>query len=239
MGKESVIFTRRDTGQGDLRVLQDLPMNGNRTHFLPGERCFLKIYPGLINHETTMNTGEVLERKNGLSEEHTEYLVFHESDHAKTEYPPVKILEASWEGKDCGEFRNSGSTFSLSEKKSGILRVRYATTFDRYCISAQAHTLILFQVFAKSETSYTTIDYTEETDSDLRQVTLNVRDACTGEDVEGANVYLNDKFAGVSRVDGTLPLGLIRRGTYSLRITKEGYADSDSDNIRNDSFTVE
>jgi hypothetical protein len=54
----------------------------------------------------------------------------------------------------------------------------------------------------------------------------------------GATIYLNGTNKGYSDSNGRLVISGLYAGTYTLKITKTGYQDTDDDDLENDSITV-
>jgi len=68
---------------------------------------------------------------------------------------------------------------------------------------------------------------------------LEAIDYCSDGTVEGVAVTLNGNYMGLTDSNGIISLGNLTPGvTYRLKLVKEGYQDSDLDNLNNDSFTI-
>ena len=69
-------------------------------------------------------------------------------------------------------------------------------------------------------------------------VTIQAKDFCTDLPIEGATVYLNAVAKGLTNVNGKLVVGMLSPGPYSVKIQASGFMPTDSDQLKNDSFTI-
>jgi hypothetical protein len=69
--------------------------------------------------------------------------------------------------------------------------------------------------------------------------TLNISNYYSSAVIEGVRVVVDDVWVGNSDADGNVAIPKISRGSHSVKVTKEGYLDSDLDDIENSSFVVE
>ena len=74
-------------------------------------------------------------------------------------------------------------------------------------------------------------------DNSPRTITLRVIEFSSEAPQENAKIYINNTYRGKTDSYGELDVNLVP-GTYALRITKEGFLDSDEDDISNDEFVV-
>jgi len=75
--------------------------------------------------------------------------------------------------------------------------------------------------------------------SEYRSVVINVKDYTTEVNILDAEVYIDDIFQGKTGSDGILQLHNIQVGDHNLRLVKEGYLNSEEDDLSNSTFTVE
>lgn len=69
---------------------------------------------------------------------------------------------------------------------------------------------------------------------------ISVLDFCTDEALSNVAIYIDDEYIGLTNEDGIKSLGYLTAGqSYSLKMTKVGYQDSDIDALNNDSFTAQ
>ena len=69
-------------------------------------------------------------------------------------------------------------------------------------------------------------------------VTIQAKDFCTDLPIEGATVYLNQVAKGQTDINGKLVVGMLNPGPYSVKIQASGFMPTDSDKLKNDSFTI-
>jgi hypothetical protein len=82
------------------------------------------------------------------------------------------------------------------------------------------------------------IVFTVTEPSPSARVIVTVQDYGTDEVIEGASVYTDDVYRGLSDEDGIVDCGIHSSGTHTLKITAPDYTDSDEDELSNDSFTI-
>jgi len=71
-----------------------------------------------------------------------------------------------------------------------------------------------------------------------RDITISISDFVDGEDVDGALVYLDGSLAGTTDSNGEVSITGVTVGGHTIKVTKAGYIDSDSDAICNDFIMV-
>ena len=81
-------------------------------------------------------------------------------------------------------------------------------------------------------------DQTKDEQSRPSIVTIQAKDFCTDLPIEGATVYLNAVAKGVTDINGKLVVGMLSPGPYSVKIQASGFMPTDSDQLKNDSFTI-
>ena len=81
-------------------------------------------------------------------------------------------------------------------------------------------------------------DQTKDEQSKPSIVTIQAKDFCTDLPIEGAMVYLNQVAKGLTDINGKLVVGMLSPGPYSVKIQASGFMPSDSDQLKNDSFTI-
>ena len=77
--------------------------------------------------------------------------------------------------------------------------------------------------------------------SDVSQpsiVTVQTKSFCTDLPVDGAAVYVGNKFIGSSDINGKVFVGLLPSGSYGIKCQATGYLPTDGDDLNNDSFTI-
>ena len=81
-------------------------------------------------------------------------------------------------------------------------------------------------------------DQTKDEQSRPSIVTIQAKDFCTDLPIEGATVYLNAVAKGLTDINGKLVVGMLSPGPYSVKIQASGFMPTDSDQLKNDSFTI-
>ena len=81
-------------------------------------------------------------------------------------------------------------------------------------------------------------DQTKDEQSRPSIVTVQAKDFCTDLPINGATVYLNSVAKGVTDINGKLVVGMLSPGPYSVKIQASGFMPTDSDQLKNDSFTI-
>lgn len=241
MSEKSFVFTSADSGADSYVFKLESAENNGRTIFAPGERARLKLYPGGRNPEITVTAGTSRLHSAKISQQVTEYIAFRDSDAGKTSFYVEKLISAVWEGTGTGRPSVYGTVIQLPDSTTGILKLSYETSYDLADVTSNKPTYILVSAKAEGLEGDFVLDFTEGylTDVYNRDVVMTVKDACTREVLPDATVYVNEVYAGKTDSMGILRLGSMKTDTYSLKIVKEGYLDTDKDNIRNDWFTVE
>jgi len=103
--------------------------------------------------------------------------------------------------------------------------------------------IINFKESINYPTGYNAVTiYGQETpeSEDLVPYEISVLDFCSDEAIANVQIYLNGSYIGVTDSTGIKSLGYLTPGTsYTLKMTKTGYQNSDVDALNNDSFTVQ
>jgi hypothetical protein len=241
MSDRTITFTSAGSGLANFKFVLESAENSGRTVFAPGDRARLKLYPGGRNPELRPTSGTAKVIMSGITEEVTEFIAFRDSADAKTDYYIDKLISAVWEGTGSGRPKIYGSRLVLPESTTGVMKVTYETSCDIVDVTGSRATYILVTASSDGLEGDFLLDFTNGFTTEIysRDVVMTVRDACTKETLPDAAVYINGRYTGKSDSEGVLRLGSLKKGTYSLKITKSGYQSTDQDNIRNDWFTVE
>ena len=64
-----------------------------------------------------------------------------------------------------------------------------------------------------------------------RDVTINVSDYTGGAVIEGVTVYIDDVSQGTTDANGNITCSDVEVGVHTLKMTKTGYQDSDTDDL--------
>lgn len=241
MSDRTITFTSADSGLANFKFVLEAAENSGRTVFAPGERARLKLYPGGRSPELRPTSGTAKLFMSGITEEVTEFIAFRDSAEAKTDYYIDTLVSAVWEGTGSGRPKIYGSRLILPKNTTGVMKITYKTSCDIVDVTGTRAAYILVTAVSDELEGDFLLDFTDGYTTEVysRDVVMTVRDACTKETLADAVVYVNGRYAGKSDSAGVLRLGSLKKGTYSLKITKDGYQSTDKDNIRNDWFVVE
>jgi hypothetical protein len=117
--------------------------------------------------------------------------------------------------------------------------IGYKKTWSWYVPAAGGdHYFYLIENNALVYSHMITIDIDSYTTTSPVDVVVVVREYTTDALVEGAAVYINGAYRGLTDVNGRINIGSRSIGRYTIKITKSGYVDSDLDDLENDSFIV-
>lgn len=223
-----------------FRFVLDPAENSDRTVFAPLSSVRLKLYPGGWKPQLTVSSGSVSVFGEGYRQSVTEFIVFKSSDTAYLTFPLAELERAEWTGRGDGRPVINGRSVFLPSAQTGVMKVEYVTTYDLVDVTSPDAVYVLISADKDGLSGLYTVDFTDGYDTGVytRTVILTVKDACTRNTVAGAYVYINGKFAGKSDSDGRARLGSMKAGTYSLKVVKDGYRNTDEDGVCNDYFTV-
>jgi len=230
-----VTFTQ-NVESGNLLLELDEEKNNGLTRFPPGQNAYLRLFPAGANPQILCNMGSVEFSAKNLPLEVEEDILVVNSDSAATKYPVSEIVSVEWLGKHWGNgtVRVDGSRITFTKKVTGVLRVSYRTYYDELVASCDREGTQLIVAQKETGAAYINVSWVEK----KKEVVLVVKDACTRAFIEGAKVYVDGKFVGLTDSSGRINLGKVPVGKHSLRVVKEGYQPTDEDNIKNDYFIV-
>lgn len=241
----TVTFSKESDSVG-FELELDEEKNEGKSTFTPGDEVYIKVYPGghNPNYNSTMGNITVIatNKYETIPSEGFEYLVFARDKEQNVSHIIKDITDLRW----CGYIPNTPPIFgetkiSFSEEVSCVMKLVYRTTYDSWKLSGvNVPCRVLVEAIKESEDRYgsMTIDFTEDEESESEdRIYLTVRDACTQQAISGATVEIN---GGTYTTDanGRVDLGLMKKGTYPVKITAENYQDSDKDRIGNDELVI-
>lgn len=119
--------------------------------------------------------------------------------------------------------------------------VWYFTRRSRYRVAVRENwNRSTYYVWGKPEGCdnmvYLSISVSEQGTDD---VVLNVSNWASGVDVSGVDVEIDGVWVGQSDSNGNISVAGLALGDHTVKLTKDGYLQSDLDDIENSSFTVE
>lgn len=213
----------------------DSEKNRGQTTFPPGEFAYVRCFPALLKPMLRVNIGTARIEAEGLPLSMEDEITFARSKSASLRYPYYSDFKWEWVGREGPPPKvTAEGVISLSEEFSGILKVKYQTLYDRIEVHCSKEASVLLEAIREDRYGHITLRWKPET----RKVYLTVRDACTRTIIPGVYVWVDNKYIGTTDLQGRIYLGELKVGTHSLKMSKYGYQNSDSDTIANDSFTV-
>jgi hypothetical protein len=123
----------------------------------------------------------------------------------------------------------------------GIADITYKVKTRLYGLEGGKEKVILGFQNRAGGTATTTITFEQE-DVAYKNVVITVKDFCSGDILSGVAVTLNDDplLSGITNASGEVEFPNLRKNqNYSIKMTRDGYMDSDKDELQNDSFTIE
>lgn len=123
----------------------------------------------------------------------------------------------------------------------GIADITYKVKTRLYGLEGGKEKVILGFQNRAGGTATTTITF-EQDDAAYKNVVITVKDFCSGDTLSGVAVTLNNDplLTGTTNASGEVEFQNLRKNqNYSIKMTKDGYMDSDKDELQNDSFTIE
>jgi hypothetical protein len=150
---------------------------------------------------------------------------------------------------------------SASVKCFAVIEATYSVSFDKYSFSASEPGTSVLTAISNScggspRNASVSVNFEEEGSSssccccsscccstssaiNTTSVTLVYKDFVTGAVLEGVSVSMDGKSAGTTDASGKVTIQGVTVGvTHTLRATKDGYLNTDSDSLSNDSFVV-
>lgn len=259
MANQSIEITLQDAVTDeeniDLRLELNSDDNQGRTAFYDSDTVFLRFHSSSTKaYSVTASIGFASKSAPNIGFSHTENITFSNSNEASLSYLPKIILSNQWVGKSLGNVSFIGKTARIPNKGTGVLKVSYNSAYDliqhsigrifepvKAIISAEQGNAV-----ASCEIDYQPRNAVSINSSGQSTVqigsktpyTLLVMDYSTGQEVQGAAVYLNGCYMGFTDSKGKIYLGELSPGTYYLFVQRDGYFPTRDDGLNNDQFTV-
>lgn len=238
----------------ELSIEHDEILNNGASIFQLGDQIFYRVYPAGV-HSFFLSMGGMISTITSTKiEEKTEEITFDGSDKANLSYPLGGTFSYKWIGgalqtesphNKCiplvtAEFE--GETLTAKESVFGILEVTYQYTYASVkFIPANSGKQIILACRTCDEEEVCASIVEEIEDSAFDDVTLTINDACeTSLGIPGAQVEVNGELIdGTTNASGQIHIGLLAKGTHTIKITAPGYISSDQDSLSNDEIIVE
>ncbi len=244
-----------ETIENNLEINAD--DNQGKTSFYDSDTVKIRFYTSSnSSYSVHSSIGTARKSYRNIRFSYTEDIVFTDALSASLTYKPSNVISTQWLGKSLGSADIQGNTITLKSKGSGILRITYYASYDLIEFSIpRVYSDTNALVYADQQGTVASININitprysvtnpenqsaddTQSESEPVQYTLTVLDYTTNEPVPGAAVYLNGVCIGQTAADGSIYLGKLLSGAYTLFMSKAGYFNSNEDGLNNDSFTV-
>lgn len=238
----------------EVSIEYDDILNGGVTTFQVGSQIFYRVFP-VGNYAFYLSNGGMASIVSPKKlDEMSEEIVFSGDKEVNLTCPLDSSFTYDWVGSALeAESPHSkcipkiiatvGSTIlTVKEPIYGIIKVTYKYSYASIKFipmhSGKQIVLVCKYCEGKEVCAYMIEDIEDQFFDD---VTLTISDACeSGLKVEGAQVEVNGELIElVSGVDGKIHVGLLAKGTHSIKVTAPGYVSSDEDGLSNDEIIVE
>lgn len=237
-----------------ISIEHDDILNQGSSEFQVGNQIFYRVYPSGTHSFFLSFGGTITTVTPKKIEEKVEEITFSGSNKANLAYPLGGTFSYKWIGsalqtesphskcnpKVIAEFDTE--TLTVSESVYGILEVTYEYTYASVCfMPALPGKQFVLVCRGCDEEEACDFIIEEIEDQAFDDVTLIISDACESDlKVPGAQVEVNGELIEtVSGEDGKIHVGLLAKGTHSIKITAPGYTSSDEDTLSNDEIIVE
>lgn len=220
----------------------------SKTTFAPGETAYLRLISSSDAAYTLLSSAGSLSRAaSRVPYAEEENLFFSQEKTARLRHLPRGGVSWQWLGHSAGTPLFAGRSVSINSPAVAVLNCQYETLGDRFRLrvsAAQMEGHSDFEVNAVAvqgdQSASCRVRFSvEEGGGEPQPVDLQVRDFCSGEDVEEVEVFLDGAFIGKTSASGRIYLGMLIPGSvHQLKMVRAGYVDSDLDVLHNDSFTV-
>lgn len=220
--------------------------NEGETSFTEGDSVYLQVITDASSY-ACVTTGKSLSKtQTGIIKEVTESVTFRLSNSATLAKAPSSIVSYAWIGKNPGvnPVFDKGK-ITLPKAVVGILEVVYETTGDRWVLSHNDVEKVAVVAYTDSAVASLEVDFgslsassSSASGASIGPFNLQVKNFCDDSIIEGARVYIDGADKGLTDVNGVIYIGIIAKGSHTLKVTKTGFIDSENDSLNNDSFEV-
>lgn len=255
MSTTNLITTFIDTDSsldqaGSIQLALDTTMNNDTTEFAIGSNVFVRVHNAGDNNDVfKVNTGIVTKIATNIPLVITnESVNFINTNIAYLDYIPNGVVNWAWVGISGGNPVFNGKKITLGNSINvGVLRCSYVTLFDRlmvYYNGVDEATVLLVGIRGSASSSLSVPFVAESVTGTTKDVTINIKDYCSGEIVPYANITVSGlnypAATKIANANGRAIFeNLVVGRQYDLKVTASGYRDSDLDSLDNAHFTVE
>jgi len=227
---------------GGSNVKLDVDEVEDYSGYFPG-KVFNVFYSGCTAVSVVSDVGQITKLEGNVPEEKEETLQFVYEKTKSLDFHPIGTVEEIYSSMD-HSFSMDGRVVSFPVPVFGIVKVRYTTSADKYgfdftaseklCLNDKPPAaLIVFQCSDQRSTKTVSNWYCNR-----KTITARIVDACTGDPVPNANITVDGVDKGQADESGLITLHDMVEGDHNIKITADGYVDSDADTLANDTFTV-
>lgn len=229
----------------------------DKSSFIPGEAAYLRLFsmpdtPYYLH--SSAGSLSVVAREVPYPQE--ENIVFSWEAERDLSFVPDSSVDWKWMGRSAGNPLFAGTKITLPEievedgapeqKPVGVLNCKYTVMGDRLKLFVPASAMSGFESIEVNvvavqgqNVASLTVAYSTGLYGEPVPVDLSVSDFCSNEHVWDVMVFIDGEYMGKTNANGTIYLGMMAPGSiHQLKMTREGYIDSDLDVLHNDSFTV-
>ena len=239
----------------EVSLEHDDILNGGVSEFEVGGQIFYRAFPATKYTCYLSFGGTISIISTEKLEELAEDIVFSGSKEAQLSYPLDSSFTYDWIGSVLNaEIPHSKSTprviaevgstlLTVKDAIYGILKVTYKYSYAsiKFLPMHPGKQIVLVCRICDSGEEACAFIVEDIEDQAFDDVTLTISDACNSElKVAGAQVEVNGELIeAISDSDGKIHVGLLAKGTHSIKVIAPGYIDSNADNLSNDEIIVE
>lgn len=199
------------------------------------------------------NASFIVERSSGIGSivgENIYYPIeeevqFIHTNEASLSHIPVSGVTWDWVGISGGTPLFNNEKVTVPNEVTAVLKCIYSTKGSRLSLMSSAVGTVLVVVTQgtgdDAQRASLSVAFAASTTDPAIPVAyeLEVKDFCNDDILSGVEVYLNGSYKGLTDANGIINLGLLFPGTtHTLKMVRDGYENSDEDNLNNDSFVV-
>ena len=221
--------------------------NEGATTFVVGSKAYLRFLSSSRDSYTikvSSGTGQVENTKIPYPVSNDE-VAFVNAKTGSLSYLPSGEVSWEWKGNSAGTPLFNGREVTLSSASVAMLNCDYDCSGDRLSIrDDEVGSVIVVVIQGENQASITVNFESDPEDPDDPDPTpeayeLEVKDYCSDGILAGVTVYFDGVDIGQTNASGIIALGGLRPGSsHTLKMAKDGYMNSESDKLNNDSFTV-
>ena len=239
----------------DVSLEHDDALNGGASAFEVGSQIFYRAYPADNYSCHVSNGGTIFVVCPEKVDTITEKITFNGSNKASLPHPVFGSFSYNWLGNAIKANTHEKVTPNISAQVgSDKITVDYPVYGSVSVVYDCSYASISFSPINSGEQTILACRICENIDEEacaslvediedqyFDDVTLIIIDACNSSlKVAGAQATVDGELAdSISDSNGQIHIGLLAKGTHSVKITAPAYISSDQDSLSNDEFIVE